>query len=102
MNNQTYEVKHITKIPAIALLLSLPVFAQTPPHFTPGSLVVTVEGNGVPGGSGSFGDNQASPLTLFQFTTSGTYVNSLVLPQTGSAANLPRAGRSSTAPHRSV
>jgi DNA/RNA endonuclease G (NUC1) len=61
--------------------------------FIPGNLVVAVEGNGVAGaGAGPYTDNQASPLTLFQYapngTASATYVNSLVLPQTGSGANL--------------
>lgn len=77
--------------------------------FTPGNLVVSVEGCGVYGGTctvpngtgtgaqnsnlGGYGDNQAGPLTLFQFapvgTTAATYVNSLVLPQTASSPNLP-------------
>ena len=50
----------------------------------------------VPNGSGpnaSFGDNQGSPLTLFQYTPNGTtsasYVNALVLPQAASGANNP-------------
>jgi hypothetical protein len=62
--------------------------------------VVSVEGCGVQGGactavpngsgsSGGYGDNQAAPLTLFQFTRTGGYVNSLVLPQNASGANLP-------------
>src|ERR1700759_3126959 len=60
--------------------------------FIPGNLVVSVEGAGVQGAtSGSYTDNQAAPLTLFQFahngTASATYVNSLVLPQTASGAN---------------
>lgn len=60
--------------------------------FTPGSLVISVEGNGVVGAaSGPYADNQASPLTLFQYapvgTTSATYTGSLVLPQQGSGAN---------------
>jgi hypothetical protein len=63
------------------------------PFFTPGNLVVLVEGCGVQGGSCTYGDNQGTPMTLFQFTPTGTssltYVNSLVLPQTGSGANLP-------------
>jgi hypothetical protein len=99
--------RHIKKITlAIALLTSLPALAQSP-HFTPGNLVVAVEGCGnhggtctpVPNGKGAgglYGDNQAAPLTLFQYTpvgtTSATFVNSLVLPQTGSAANLPVSG----------
>jgi hypothetical protein len=87
-------------------------FAQTQ-FFTPGNLVVAVEGCGVQGGTctnvangtgngtgnssaGGYGDNQGAPLTLFQFAPSGTssvsFVNSLVLPQTGSGANLPLAG----------
>ena len=76
---------------AFALLTAIPALAQT---FTPGNLVVTVEGNGVEGApSGLYTDNQASPLTLFQFsingTSSATYVNSYVLPQTASGANSP-------------
>ena len=77
-------------------------FAQEPttPFFTSGNLVVSVEGNGVVGGSGTYGDNQAAPLTLFQFelnlsnptTAPATYLDSLVLPQTGSGANLPVSG----------
>jgi hypothetical protein len=70
------------------------------PYFTSGNLVVSVEGNGVVGGSGTYGDNQAAPLTLFQYqlnaanptTATPTYVNSLVLPQTASGANLPVSG----------
>ena len=90
----------------------LSAFAQNSPVFTPGNLVVAVEGCGVHGGTcanvpngsgtgtgnsstGGYGDNQAAPLTLFQYTpngtTSATFVNSLVLPQTGSGANLPIA-----------
>jgi hypothetical protein len=92
--------------------LSLKTSAQTP-IFTPGNLVVTVEGCGVYGGTcnsvpngtgngtgnssvGGYGDNQGAPLTLFQFKPTGTsslsYVNSLVLPQKGFAANLPVSG----------
>ena len=87
--------------------------AQESPTFTPGNLVVSVEGcgvyggtcTGVPNGSGNgvgnssvsgYGDNQAAPLTLFQFqpsgTASATFINSLVFPQTGSGANLPVSG----------
>jgi DNA/RNA endonuclease G (NUC1) len=65
--------------------------------FVPGNLVVAVEGNGVAGaGSGPYTDNQASPLTLFQYAPNGTagatYVSSLVFPQTGSGANLAVSG----------
>jgi hypothetical protein len=86
------------------------VFAQQAPHFTPGNLVVVVEGCGVhrgtctsvPNGTGNgvgnsstggYGDNQAAPLTLFQYTPSGTssvtFVNSLALPQSAENANFP-------------
>jgi hypothetical protein len=97
MNRQTGTIAAI-----FALLISAPAFAGT--IFDTGNLVVSVEGCGIEGGSastcavangtgtapaagqnstlGGYGDNQAGPLTLFQFTTSGTYVNSLVLPQT--------------------
>lgn len=96
-----------------ALFVSGPVFAQQSPQFTTGNLVVAVEGCGVYGGtctavpngtgtetgnssSGGYGDNQAAPLTLFQYapigTTSAVYVNSFVLPQTASGANFPVSG----------
>jgi len=92
-------------------LAAAPVFAQQT-TFSPGNLVVAVEGCGVYGGTctvqggtgtgtgnssvGGYGDNQAAPLTLFQFspvnTSSAAYVNSLVLPQTASGANFPVSG----------
>ncbi len=98
---------------AVALLMSVPMFAQTGPFFTPGNLVVAVEGCGAHGGTcttvqngtgngsgnssvGGYGDNQGGPLTLFQYTPNGTasasFVNSLVLPQSASAANVPVSG----------
>ncbi|WP_036169139.1 PEP-CTERM sorting domain-containing protein [Massilia sp. 9096] len=71
--------------------------AQATPFFIPGNLVVSVEGNGVRGAvSGSYTDNQAAPLTLFQYSHSGTasatYVNALVLPQTASGNNAAVSG----------
>lgn len=53
---------------------------------------MSVEGNGVYGAaSGNYTDNQASPLTLFQYTPVGTatasYAGSFVLPQSSSGAN---------------
>jgi Divergent InlB B-repeat domain len=80
------------------------------PYFTPGNLVVVVEGCGVHGGTcdsvangtgtgagnstaGGYGDNQAAPLTLFQYAPSGTssaaYVNALIFPQAAANANFP-------------
>jgi hypothetical protein len=42
---------------------------------------------------GGYGDNQAAPLSLFQYAPNGTssaaYMGSLVLPQNGSGPNLP-------------
>lgn len=60
--------------------------------FTPGDLVVSVEGNGDPNAPAAlYGDNQAAPLTLFQYsvtgTASATYVNALTLPQASAGAN---------------
>jgi hypothetical protein len=85
--------------------------------FAPGNLVVAVEGCGVHGGTctsvpnstgvasgngtaGGYGDNQAAPLTLFQYQPNATatsiggvnYVNSIVLPQSASGANFPVSG----------
>ena len=92
---------------ASALLTSATLFAQQTPQFSPGNLVVSVEGCGVFGGTctgvpsgngvnGGYGDNQAAPFTLFQFapvgTTSAAFVNSIVLPQAASGANFPVSG----------
>jgi hypothetical protein len=98
---------------AVALFMSIPAFSQQAPFFTGGNLVVVVEGCGAHGGTctnvpngtgtgtgnsshGGYGDNQAAPLTLFQYTPTGTtsvsFVNSLVLPQTASGANLSVSG----------
>jgi len=82
---------------AVALVMAAPAFAGTTPFFNVGDLVVSVEGNGVMGAaSGSYTDNQASPLTLFQFAINGTssasYVNALVLPQTASGKNAAVSG----------
>jgi hypothetical protein len=89
------------KFTVIALALAGAFSVSTPawagPFFIPGNLVVSVEGNGVVGAtSGAYGDNQASPLSLFQYSTNGTssatYVNSLVLPQTASGNNSAVSG----------
>jgi hypothetical protein len=108
----------ISTRPLVTLLLlagglAAPALAQQAPLFTPGNLVVSVEGCGVYGGTctsipngtgtgtlnsstGGYGDNQAGPFTLFQFapnaTASATFVNSVVLPQTASGANFPVSG----------
>jgi hypothetical protein len=82
----------ITKIAAVALLCTAQAFAGG--FYLPGNLVVSVEGNGA--STGSYGDNQAAPLTLYQFhptgTTSASFVNLLELPQTGVGANSAVSG----------
>ena len=95
---------------ALVFVLTSGAQAQNAPVFTPGNLVVVVEGCGVHGGTctsvtngtgtgagnsaaGGYGDNQAAPLTLFQYAVSGTssatFENSLVLPQAGVNGNFP-------------
>ena len=73
---------------AIGLLTTVSAFAGT--IFNAGDIVVSVEGAGLTGGT--YTDNQEAPLSLFQFTTAGTFVNSLVLPQTASGANFAVSG----------
>ena len=74
-----------------ATCLALPAAATT---LIPGNLVVLTEGAGV--GGGTYADNQAAPITLMQFSHNGTssasYVNALVLPQTSSGANSAISG----------
>jgi autotransporter passenger strand-loop-strand repeat protein len=48
--------------------------------FTAGDLVIGISGDG--DGSGTYTDNQATPITLEEVTTSGAAVGQLVLPQT--------------------
>ncbi len=49
------------------------------PAFTAGNLVISLSGDS--DGSGVYGDNQASPMTLEQITTSGQIVSQMVMPQ---------------------
>lgn len=76
-----------------AVALAAPAAATS---LIPGNLVVLTEGAGVWGGTGSYVDNAAAPITLIQFahtgTSSASYVNSLVLPQTGSGHNSAISG----------
>jgi hypothetical protein len=75
---------------ALAISLSFgharPAWAQSF-SFNPNDIVVAVEGNG--SNTGSYLDNQAAPLTLYQYsvngTTSATAAGSLELPQTSIA-----------------
>jgi hypothetical protein len=82
---------------AASALFALPATAQQAPYA--GSCVSVPNGAGTGAGNssvGGYGDNQAAPITLFQFapagTSSATYINSLVLPQSASGANLPVSG----------
>ncbi len=59
--------------------------------FTEGDLVVAVEGDG--SGTGSYTDNQAAPLTLYEYGSGGAgFVGSFTLPQSNSVANFPVSG----------
>ena len=76
----------------LALLFAtaaLPLSARASDIFLPGNLVVSVEGDG--SNTGSYGDNQAAPLTLYSFshdgTSSASLTGTLMLPQTASGAN---------------
>jgi len=95
-------------VAAIALASATLPAAADPLYFTPGDLVVAVEGNGsntaalgtsATGNTGasatSYLDNQAAPLTLYEFTTTGanqTPVGTLELPTTTSGANSAISG----------
>ncbi len=63
--------------------------------FTPGDLVVSVEGDGA--GTGAYGDNAAAPLSLYEFLLNGTSSATKVpgfleLPQTPSGKNYAVSG----------
>lgn len=62
--------------------------------FTTGDIVVSVEGNG--SNTGSYADNQAAPLTLYEYgvtgTSSASLAGSLMLPQTTSGSNSAISG----------
>lgn len=76
----------------MALTAAFPAQAQL--TFTPGDLVVSVEGDG--SNTGSYGDNQAAPLTLYQFAVTGTSsasaAGSLELSQTTVGKQLAISG----------
>ncbi len=78
----------------ISLVLAAGSFAVITPAFagpfTPGDLVISVYGNG--NNSGTYGDNQASPIVLQDISTTGTLGGQVVLPQTASGSNLAISG----------
>lgn len=53
--------------------------SSTLKSFTEGDLVISIVGDG--DGSGTYTDNQASPITLEEITTTGEVVGTMVLPQ---------------------
>lgn len=68
-----------------------PARAQSISSFTTGDVVVSVEGDGA--GTGSYTDNQAAPLTLYEYGANGTgFIGSLVLPQVNSGSNFTVSG----------
>jgi hypothetical protein len=83
------KVRLLLSVAAVAALAA-PAKAGSGFDFTEGDLVVTVEGDGA--GTGSYTDNQAAPLTLYEFTPTGTLAGSLVLSQTASGANSAISG----------
>ncbi len=66
-------------------LIATPALADPINYFTPGDLVISIYGQGAPGDTTSYGDNQASPITLQELSLNGTSaatpVGTLVLPQ---------------------
>jgi hypothetical protein len=73
---------------AIGLLACARAFADL--IFTQGDIVVSVEGAANTGGS--YTDNQAAPLSLYEFTTAGTLAGTMQLSQTANGANMPVSG----------
>lgn len=67
----------LSALTAALFAATAPALAATP--FKAGDLVLSVYGNG--DHSGSYGDNQASPIVLRDVTTSGAFVDQIVLPQ---------------------
>jgi hypothetical protein len=72
---------------AAALLAAMPARAQS---FTPGDLVISVEGDG--SNTGSYGDNQAAPLTLDELSVNGSNTAASIaasweMPQVTTVAN---------------
>ena len=95
------QVSRSPALPRATVLIGALVLAQSalagtvPSFFSAGNLVVIVEGNGMVNAAANtqtYLDDQASPMTLFQYkptgTSSATYVNALVLPQTAAGKNL--------------
>jgi hypothetical protein len=87
------KTRHLISVAAVATAAPLiaPASAQTVSSFTQGDVVVSVEGNG--SNTGSYTDNQAAPLTLYEYGANGAgFVGSFQLPQTASGANFIVSG----------
>jgi hypothetical protein len=81
-------VTRITFAVALALGCQTIAFADSL-TFTAGDLIVSAEGDGISGNT--YTDNQAAPITLYQFSVNGTSAASaagaMMLPTTSSGAN---------------
>jgi hypothetical protein len=87
-------MKRITPLFLLVLGAAAPVEAGAASLFTPGNLVVSVEGKGLT--AGTYFDNWAAPLSLFEFAQTGTssasFVGATVLPQVNSGGNYAISG----------
>lgn len=100
MSGPRWGFQTMTRMKTAALLVASTMLAGSAHAsivFNTSDLVVSVEGNGVQGAaSGSYTDNQAAPLSLFEFshngTSSGAYVASERLPQASSGSNSAVSG----------
>jgi hypothetical protein len=81
---------------ATGALVVAPAWADPISYFSPGDLVVSIYGDG--SNTGSYGDNQAAPITLQELSLNGTAaatpVGTLELPQSGpnTAGGTPAPG----------
>ena len=90
-------MKFLAPLSLLLAATSSLAYGQAFTGFDAGDIVVSVEGNGVVGAtSGAYTDNQAAPLSLFEYLENGTasasYVGSDVLSQTSSGANSAISG----------
>jgi hypothetical protein len=83
------KTRFLISVAAVAALS--PASAQSISSFAPGDVVVSVEGDG--GNTGSYTDNQAAPLTLYEYSSNGSgFVGSFALPQSASGSNFAVSG----------
>jgi hypothetical protein len=90
MLQQTRLLVSVAPVVAVSPAIA-PARAKSISSFTEGDVVVSVEGNG--SNTGDYTDNQAAPLTLYEYGSNGTgFVGSFQLPQTASGANFIVSG----------